>query len=160
MHGCVSQRRCTTPSQTKLLTRLSARWNAQLSFAGNGRYFDLCSQGRLGYSDRNDHINVVALAGEMLVATNVRDDEQIAGRRAQSPAFAFAGNSHPRAGIDPRRNAHLDGLCLRNRAFAMTNRARRTPLSGATTVRTFLGETEAPTRSLHLSSSFAGLAGC
>src|ERR1043166_3051413 len=160
MRSRVSQGRCTPPAQAKLLTRLGARWNAQLSFAGNGRYFDLCSQGRLGHSDRNGNINVVALAGEMLVATNVGDDEQIARRRAQSPAFAFAGNSHPRPRINACGDAHLNGLGLRHRPFAMTTRARRTPLSGAATARTFLRETEAPAGSLHLSSSFAGLAGC
>ena len=129
-------------AQTKLLSRLSARRDAQLRFAGDGRNFDLRAQSRLRHGDRDRDIDVVALAGEILVMADVRDDEKIPWRRAQTPALAFAGNPHPRASVDTCRNPHLNVFNLGHSALAFAQRTRRTSFTGAPTVHTFLREAQ------------------
>src|SRR5205085_8579524 len=86
---------------------------------------------------------------------DVRDDEQVARRRAHASALPFALHAHARTRVHARRNAHLHRLDLRHDALTMTDRTRRPAFTHAATIGTFLRETESPARALHLPSAFA-----
>src|SRR6185503_8818231 len=151
----ISQRRRTTIAQTKLLTRLRSRRNAQLSFSVNSRHFDLRAERRLRHRDRNRDVDVVALAREILVLTNVRDDVQITCGRTETSALAFSGNLHARASINPGGNADFHRLRLIRRALAVTEGTWCSSSSRPTTIRALLRKTQPAARSLHLPRTFA-----
>src|SRR6185369_14529070 len=151
----IAQRRRALATQTEFLARLCARWNPQLSFAGNRGHFNFSAQRRLGHGDRNSHVDVVALSSEMRMTSHVRDDEQVAGRCAEPSAFAFSGNAHTRARVYARGNAHFDRLSFGENAFAAAQRARRAAFAGASAIRTLLRESQTPAGTLHLSCAFA-----
>src|SRR5215471_965359 len=125
-------------AQTELLPRLRAGRNTQLRLALDSRDFNLRSECCLGYSDRHRHIDVVTLAGEVLMPSNVSYDVKIARGRPQPSAFAFAGHAHTRASIDACRYSNLYRFSLGQCALAFTERARRPALAGAPAVRTLL----------------------
>src|SRR6266571_2805421 len=86
---------------------------------------------------------------------HIRDDVELARRCAQSTAFTFAGNAHPRSSINACGNAHLHVFSFWQNAFAFAQRARRTTFAAAATVRTLLTESQTATGALHLASAFA-----
>src|SRR5215203_5887000 len=106
----VAQRWRTAITQTKLLTRLCSRWNSQLRLSFNRRHFDLRAKRSFGNGDWDRHINVVALAREVFVRTNVCNDMKVASLRAETSAFSLAWNPHTRPCLDSGRNANF--YCL------------------------------------------------
>src|SRR4029078_10287171 len=150
----ISQRRRTFIAQSKLLPRLCSRWNAQLRFAINSRHFNLRTERCFRNGDRHRHINVVALAREIFVLTNIRDDVQVASRRAESTALALSGNSYTRSSLNTCRNANLHSLSLGRDTFTVTYRTRRASSSSATAIRTLLRKSQTTTGSLHLARAF------
>src|SRR5690349_2273058 len=151
----IAQRWRAAIAQTKLLSRLRARRNAQLRLPLNCRHFDLRAQRCFRHRDRHRHINVIALAREVFMFANVRDDVQISRRRTQTSALALAGNANPRASLDTRRYANLHRLILRRHTFTVTKRTRSTSPASTAAVLTLLRETQTTARALHLARSFA-----
>src|SRR5947207_13927807 len=86
---------------------------------------------------------------------DVRDDEEIARRRAESAAVPFALHAHARACVHARGDTHLHRLGLRHSALSMTDRTRRPALADTAAIRTFLLEAQAPACPLHLPRTFA-----
>src|SRR5689334_14062872 len=150
----IAQRRRTFIAQSKLLTGLRSWRNAQLRLTFNRRHLDLRTERRLRNGDWHRYVNVVALAREIFVLTNVRDDVQVARRRTEPAALAFAGNAHARTRLNTSGNAHLHSLSLRCHAFAVTQRTRRSTSSRAATIRTLLRKPQSTTGSLYLTRAF------
>src|SRR6185437_13937243 len=141
----IAQRRRTFIAQPKLLTRLRSRRNAQLRLTFNRRHLNLRAERGFRNGDRDRHVDVVALAREILVWTNIRDDVQVARGRAKPAALAFAWNAHTRTSLDARGNANLHSLSLRYHPFAVTQRTGRSTSSSAATVRTLLRKSQSTT---------------
>src|SRR6185295_5356329 len=138
-------------AQTKLLTRLRTRRDAQLRLAFNRRHFNLRAQRAFRHGYRNSDVNIVALASEVFVRADIRYHIQIPRRRAESPAFALRGNANPRTCFHAGGNANFYRFRFWHRALALAQGARRSPAASATAVGTLLRETQTPTGSLYLS---------
>src|SRR3712207_8560046 len=52
---------------------------------------------RFGHGDGHRDVDVIALAREVRVLADVRDDEEVAGRGSETPALALAGDADARA---------------------------------------------------------------
>src|SRR6185369_12603350 len=127
----------------------------QLSPALDRGHFDLCSKSGLRHADRNGHVNIVALACEERMLTNVSHDEQIARFGSQASSVTFLWNTNAASCVNPGWNSHLDLLGLRRNTFPMAYRTRFATTSRAAAIRTFLCKLQPPARPHHLPRAFA-----
>ena len=91
-----------------LRTRLGTCGNLQLRLAGDGRDVNLSAERGRDEVDRDFAVNIVAVSLEKLVVADGEDDEEVAVVSSAQTGFAFARNTHSRAGIDARRNAEMN----------------------------------------------------
>src|SRR5205085_8411331 len=146
-------------AQAEALARLCAGRDAQLRLALDGRHLDARAERGLRDRDRHGHVDVVALAREVLVLADVRDDVEVARGRAHPPALALGRHPHARPRVHSRRNPDLHLLGLRHGALAVAERARRAAFARAAAVGALLREAQTPARALHLTRPVAGRAG-
>src|SRR5262245_5424160 len=154
-----SQTRGAFLAQPEDLSGLRARRNAQLGFAAYRRHFDLRAQRRLGQSDGNDAINVVALAGEYPVRGDVSDYVKVARSDVLRSGFAFVADDDAGAGVDAGGYAHLDGFVFRQNAATVTTRAGWAAFSGSAASGAALVEAQKSFARGDLPSSIAGRTG-
>src|SRR5437588_4342112 len=96
--------------QPQRLSAVGSRRNSHDRPPVYGWHFNLCTQRRLAYRDRNLDVQIVAAPFKKLMRPHHHPQVQIARGGAHGPGIAFARNPHPPAIRNARRDAHVNRL--------------------------------------------------
>src|SRR5262249_16801295 len=94
---------CPPIAQPEPLARLCARRNSQQRLALHRGHFYLRSERGLGNGDRHRAIDIIALAREIRMLTDVGNDVEIARLIAQLSRVALVWDADTRARVDAGR---------------------------------------------------------
>ena len=142
-------------AQSQSLPALSSGRNFELGAPIHGGHFDLGAQRGLTRSNRHGDVNVIAFAAKHRMLARAHDNVKIAGRAAMAAGIAFAGQAYALAIARSGLDAHGERLGATDHAFAVTDVADSSRMSGAAAARAGDVEFHAPGSLRHLSGAFA-----